>query len=674
MSKLKNIPGRRVAVIAVPFTFAGAPLCPLEQVSIETLRFISYLKAGGKRVSFINMRSKERFLWKSRKGGLTSGAEIRTALCSKPQEFLEAELLKGRPEEVLLWCDLPFSPYTFDLDVIAALKKLCLKALPGAHVLTGGAFWEIFPGQAARAGFELFSLEKDAADAYPPDFGAIAGEPYGLFQLAKGCSNNCSFCAAGRSRPGKFDNAATLRQLRTQAASGVKDFWNWDENVLMFPDHLEKFLDRYLRSGIKGTLNFSLGFQPDRISAGLIRKLGALRLGILTIPFETGTSASFRRVGKPYTIITSIKRVFEINRYAKKAIKRLHGTFIIGYPHDDFRSIFRIYLSILRLRAIPIPFPLYLFPGTGEYRQNAGALKARGLTGLHGQLWPLIPDKRVPEYINLLKFLSIDSLQRAKGNLKLLSPEMLSAFNRELRVNDAFVDKCLAASSDGGEELEKIEKELSAPASRRQRLLHICASPRPGGTSVSKGLGEYFCDKYSRAFPGGVVTRLDLAGEPIEFINAEYTDFIAHKVEFSALAERTRRLVALTDKYISLLRRADRIVISTPMYTLSIPAVLKAFFEMVASRLFYELNDKLEPRKICCVLSRDGMYGEAGEMHSVQEDSLSTALQFIGLKGEMRFVCAQGLGIGREAVVPAAKKELLRQVEWFHEELPGRAW
>ena len=157
MTKLKDLPGKKVAVIAVPFTFAGAPLCPLEQVSIETLRFISYLKAGGKKVSFINMRSKERFLWKTRKGGLRSGADISMGICSRPQEFLKTELLKDRPGEVLLWCDLPFSPYTFDLDVIASLKKTCLEALPSARVRVGGAFWDIFPGGAERAGFELFS-------------------------------------------------------------------------------------------------------------------------------------------------------------------------------------------------------------------------------------------------------------------------------------------------------------------------------------------------------------------------------------------------------------------------------------------------------------------------------------------------------------------------------------
>lgn len=666
--------GAGLVVVAVPFTFVDRALCPLEQVSSETLRFIGMLRAGGGSVRFINMRSTEKYLWKTRKAGLGRGVDVKMAVCSKPLDFLEKELAAAPPTaEILLWCDFPFSPYIFDIDVIRSLMKVCRAALPGAAVKVGGAFWEMFPGQAATEGFEVYRLAEGAVDAFEPDLEASLKEPYGLFQLSKGCVNNCSFCVAGRTRPRKFGNSATLAYMRRLAKAGITDFWNWDQNVLMYPRHVEEFLDAFLASGIEGTLNFSLGFQPDRITRGLIERLARLKIGILTVPFETGTSAALRMVGKPYTIISSIKRTAEIKRYAGRAVKRLHCSFIIGYKHDDLRSIFRIYLSVLRLHAVPIPFPLYLFPNTGEYARNAAALAGREITALHGQLWPLVPAGKVAAYTRLLRFLAIDDLPRALRSTALLAPEMLAAFKEELAINEAFVAMCLGSTGESAADLVRIEKKLASPELRRPNVLHISVSPRPAGRSVSKDLGDYFCGRYAAGLRSCRVDRLDLSAEPLEFINDEYTRFIAHEAGPAGLSARTRRQVALSDKYITLLRNADRIVISTPMYTLSIPSVLKCFFELVASRLFYELNDKLAERKICCVLSRDGVYGRDPKMRSIQEDSLATALGFIGLAGEIRYSVAQGLSApgGRAAAMAASRKELDLMLPWFRAGLAG---
>ena len=664
------------AVVAVPFTYADLPLCPLEQVSIETLRFVSWLKARGRQVRFINLRSREDFVWKARGAGLRGGVKVPMYVRSKPQDFLRGELLRGpRPDEVLLWCDFPFSPYTFDLDVVRSAAGVCREALPGAEVKVGGAFWDLFPGEAAAAGLDRFRLPPGAADAFPPDEGAARGEPYGLFQLAKGCRNSCSFCVGGRVPPRKFPLGPELARMRRQAAAGVTEFWNWDQNVLLFPRHFEEFLRRWRRSGIKGRLNFSLGLQPDLIDARVIKAMAGLKFGTVTVPFETGTLASLRRVGKPYTVISSVKRVTELRRLAGRSIARLHCSFIIGYPHDDFRAIFRIFLAVLRLRAVPIPFPLYLFPNTAEYRRAAAALKGKDLTSLHGQLWPLVPDGKVRAYRRLLRFLSVDSLPRALRAVRLLSPEMRKAFRAELAQSEAFVRLCQGSPGEGPAALARVERALASPALRRPTVLHISASPR-GARSVSRRLGDHFCREYAAGLPGARLLRLDLAREPLEFIDEDYTRFVAHERPLGRLGPRARRLAALTDKYVALLRSADRVVISSPMYTLSIPAALKCFFELVASRLFYEMNDKLPPRKVCCVLARDGVYGTDPEMRSIQEDSLATALKFIGVAGEVRFAAAQGLYEpgDRAAAEAAARRELDRLAPWFRkgEAGPGR--
>ncbi|OGS11521.1 MAG: hypothetical protein A2234_11305 [Elusimicrobia bacterium RIFOXYA2_FULL_58_8] len=485
-----TISGKRVAVVTVPFTFTDKVPRELGQVSIETLRFISYLKACRNQVVFVNLRTAEKFLWKTRRAGRTSTAKIKMGVFSRSQEFLRAELSRGAvPQEILLWCDFSFFPYTFDLDVIRSVREICRDVCPGSRVRVGGVFWDIFSAQAAAEGFEVFSAGEGAADAYPPDFSVVSGGAYGLFQLAKGCSNNCSFCVAGRSCPRTFNNAGTLRYMRGLAEGGIREFWNWDQNVMLRPAHFEDFVDRYLESGLDATLHFSLGFQPNLLTARIVKKLGRLRLGTLAVPFETGTSESCRLAGKPYTIISPVKRVSEINRLAHKSIERLICPFIIGYPHDDFRSIFRIYLSILRLRSSPLPFPLCLFPNTRVYAENAGLLQGKNISELHGQLWPLVPDRKVPQYRKLLRFLAIDSLARAKDNLGLLSGEMLAAFREELRINGAFVEMCLNAGSESLAELERVEKNLFHGASRGRlaRPAGERGGARSGGFSPPPG-------------------------------------------------------------------------------------------------------------------------------------------------------------------------------------------
>ncbi len=94
--------------------------------------------------------------------------------------------------------------------------------------------------------------------------------------------------------------------------------------------------------------------------------------------------------------------------------------------------------------------------------------------------------------------------------------------------------------------------------------------------------------------------------ESISFISEEYVDAVFKEVV--DVTEETEQLLRKADYYIHLLRQADRIVVACPMWTFSIPSILKAFFELVSSRLFYYYRLTIDDKPVACILARHGRY------------------------------------------------------------------
>jgi FMN-dependent NADH-azoreductase len=673
---IKIMKNKHILLVNIPFSFVQIKLCPLEQLSIETLKLISMLKQDNE-VSFINMRSKGSFAWNIRRAGIDSGTKLQMSIAAKSQQYLIKNIrqLEVKPDLILIICNFSFSPYTFDLEAIKSIANICRQTLPDIPVKICGGFIDLFPDivKELKNDIDIEKIEIDGSntDKYTPDLSCMAREKYGLFQLIRGCTNNCSFCVAARTKLSRFDIDETISYMKKLYEKyHIDNFWNWDQNVLLYPEYFEKFLDKYLQADIKASLNFALGFQPDLISDRLIKKLSKLNLGALTIPFETGSANSFENIKKPYTIISSLKRLAAINRYAKRAVKRIQSSFIIGYKHDDLSSIFRIYLSILRMKSFPLPFPLYIFPNTEEYNINKQYLETKSISELHGQLWPLISKDKIKSYQNLLKFLLIDNLEQAKDNLSLLTDEMKEVFLEELKINDYFVDACLESEKEDLDTLLSIEQKLKAYKKRKENLLYISASARSGLNSTSNMLGDFFCRQYKEHNSEAEINYINLAQEPIEFINEEYVDFINHKLSHENLSEKTIKMLQLTEKYIKMLRYADKILISTPMYTLSVPAILKAFFELIASRMFYDLGDSFSKKKVCCIITRDGVYHK-NNRDNVQEHTIRAFFNFMGLSSGVDFICAEGLYIEerQESVINNTKEKILNYIKGVNKSL-----
>lgn len=658
-----------IVFLNTPFTYEETPLCPLSIMSVNTLKLISFLKNKGNTVHFINMRSHESYAWKNLPAGRDGKALIAMRVMGKPIWYLREELQKllSPPNEIWISC-----VFTFDHQVVREMVDACRSVFSDIKIVLGGDAVRTAPELATSLPVVVYSGRFEEADLAEPDFSVMEQYNYGVFQLSMGCPNKCAFCVAGLDPPQIMDVDAVISYMLFYYQKYKPTlFWNWDPNVLVYREKFEEFLEKYAASGIKASLRFGKGFQPNLMTERLIRKMAGVAAISASLPIEAADSVTIKRHNKPYSIISSIKMLTLAVKY-NLDLKNSQCTFIIGYPDDNFASIFRAYLTVLMLGGKPTPFPVFLFPLSADYERYKELLGNKDLAELHGQRWPLIESEDVPKYQNLLRFLLIRDLSRACHNLFLLTPDLVEVFLRERYLIDDFIALCQEAKEDSLAELQNIEIQMEKKLqsfnseNRKMNILYIVANPKRADTSVTRQLGSYFIDLLKEKYDNHKVDVIDLYDENISFITEEFIDAVfREKID---LSEETEKLVKKADRYIDLFHKADRIIIVCPMWTFSIPSILKAFLEIVTSRLFYYYNKTIEDKPVLCILARHGRYLRPEEASSTwrpryinsQEPSLISAFQLMGVSSGLQFVCAEGLYMPerREAVIANVKQQL----------------
>lgn len=110
------------------------------------------------------------------------------------------------------------------------------------------------------------------------------------------------------------------------------------------------------------------------------------------------------------------------------------------------------------------------------------------------------------------------------------------------------------------------------------KLLHIDSSSK-GSASVTRPLTEYFARQWQEANPAGQVIYRDLATSNLQFIDAELVS--AFYTPDEKLTQEQRRSLSQADTLVSELQDADVYVFGIPMYNFTIPAVFKAYIDLV---------------------------------------------------------------------------------------------
>jgi FMN-dependent NADH-azoreductase len=165
-------------------------------------------------------------------------------------------------------------------------------------------------------------------------------------------------------------------------------------------------------------------------------------------------------------------------------------------------------------------------------------------------------------------------------------------------------------------------------------LLAIEVSPRRE-FSTSRKLTAHFIDQWKGAHPGAPVVVRDLTSTPPPFVDlawigGAYTPREQHSPESAAA-------IKVSDDLVAELIAADHILIGTPMFNFSIPAVLKAYIDQIV-RVGLTVSSSnvglLTGKKATIILASGGDFspGSPVEKYNQASGYLRQVLAWIGIK------------------------------------------
>ncbi len=186
-----------------------------------------------------------------------------------------------------------------------------------------------------------------------------------------------------------------------------------------------------------------------------------------------------------------------------------------------------------------------------------------------------------------------------------------------------------------------------------QNLLHVSVSPR-GARSRSNQTGTAFVEAWQAAHPAGNITKRDLAADAPTFVTSAWYEGAFTPAEGHSPAARTA--MAESDHNIAQVLAASEILITTPMFNLNLPAVLKAWIDHVVrfGRTF-TMNENgyaglVPDRKVTIIIATGGDFspGSPAVGYNFIEPYLRAVMGFIGLTS-VNFIYASNQNGGEEA-------------------------
>jgi FMN-dependent NADH-azoreductase len=165
-------------------------------------------------------------------------------------------------------------------------------------------------------------------------------------------------------------------------------------------------------------------------------------------------------------------------------------------------------------------------------------------------------------------------------------------------------------------------------------LLAIEVSPRHK-FSTSRKLTALFIDQWKAAHPTSAVVVRDLMKTPpplvdLAWISGAFTPREQHSPESAAA-------IKVSDDLVAELKAADHIVIGTPMFNFSVPAVLKAYIDQIV-RVGVTVSSNnvglLTGKKATIILASGGDFspGSPVEKYNHASGYLRQVLAWIGIK------------------------------------------
>ena len=165
-------------------------------------------------------------------------------------------------------------------------------------------------------------------------------------------------------------------------------------------------------------------------------------------------------------------------------------------------------------------------------------------------------------------------------------------------------------------------------------LLVVESSPR-GEHSMSRGLTRLFVENWKDNHPGGRVVERDLMTSDLPFVTLPWLG-----AYFTPPEQHTpdmKDLLALSDELVDEILAADHIAIGTPVYNYNIPAVLKAYIDLIIrkGRTLGFTGEGLVHGKACTILmASGGVYTQGSPIHDcdIATSYLRLILKVIGIE------------------------------------------
>ena len=177
-------------------------------------------------------------------------------------------------------------------------------------------------------------------------------------------------------------------------------------------------------------------------------------------------------------------------------------------------------------------------------------------------------------------------------------------------------------------------------------------------------------DSTSRMLTAELIAALESRHDRIDVVHRDLADNVPFvddawiAANFTAEEARNaeqRDTLAYSDALISELRAADVIVMGVPIYNFSIPAVLKAWIDMIArARLTFRYTENgpvglLQDKKAYIVVASGGV--PVGSDYDFATPYLRHALAFVGIT-DIEFIAAEQLNSKHDESIDAARVQI----------------
>lgn len=177
-----------------------------------------------------------------------------------------------------------------------------------------------------------------------------------------------------------------------------------------------------------------------------------------------------------------------------------------------------------------------------------------------------------------------------------------------------------------------------------KKILYIKANIKPEGESRTFKISDKFVEEYKKNNPEDEVIILDLYKENIDFLKPEDLSAV-----FGPKTEDSKNHPIL--KYAYQFADADKYIISAPMWNLSLPAIVKAYFDYTSvTGITFKYTAEgavglCEGKKAVIITTRGGQYSEGERVNlEMGERYVRTLLDFYGIN-DVESITAENLDV-----------------------------